>query len=269
MITSFGISNIAWPREALDEALDLSRALGLSSVEIAPFNVFGRWDDLVDAGHRLRDALGQRDLTCDALQGILFSVPGVELFASDASRGRLADHLAAVARLAGTLGAKACVYGAPKQRDPGDLAPDEARAVAVQFFRAIGPAFAAEGTSLAFEANAREYGCRFVTTTAEAVALVSEIATPGIGLQIDTGTLFLEQEDPAVLHQAAPLAVHAHVSEPGLQPTSTSGVDHAPIAAALRASGYAGSLSIEMRAGDDWQAAMRRAVGAVRESYLD
>lgn len=269
MITSFGISNIAWPREALDEGLDLARTLGLSSVEIAPFNVFGRWDDIEDDASRLRDAIEQRGLTCDALQGIVFNAPGVELFASDDSRARLASHLGGIAKLAGILGARACVYGAPKQRDPGDLPLDEAEAVAVRFFRSIGPVFAAEGTALAFEANARQYACRFATTIAEAVRLVEAIDVPGIGLQIDTGTLFLEDEDPNVLLTAAPLAVHAHVSEPELQPTGTSGVDHAPIAEALKRSGYAGSLSIEMRAVDDWQAAMRHAVGVVRTSYVD
>jgi sugar phosphate isomerase/epimerase len=269
VIAAFGVSNIAWPHESLDGALELSRELGVSSIEIAPFNVFGRWTDVADDAARLRDAIERRGLVCDALQGIVYNVPGVELFASDDSRARLAAHLRGVARLAGALGAKACVYGAPKQRDPGDLAPEAAREVAVEFFRGVGPAFAAEGAALAFEANAREYGCRFVTTTAEAIDLVTAIDAPGVGLQIDTGTIFLEREDPDVLLAAAPLAVHAHVSEPALKPTGESGVDHRPIAAALRKSGYGRSLSIEMRAVDDWRGALRRAAELVRTTYVD
>lgn len=268
MVPAFGISNIAWPREALDEALDLARDLGMQAVEIAPANVFGRWDDLVGEARGLRERLETRGLTCDALQGILFGVPGVELFASAASRDRLVRHLEGVARLAGALGARACVYGAPRQRDPGDLAPEAARDVAVRVLRGVAPAFASEGTALAVEANARRYGCRFVTTTAEAVDLVRAVDAPGVGLQIDTGTVFLEQEDPDVLLAAAPLAVHAHVSEPDLRPTGTAGVDHAPVADALRRSGYDGSLSIEMRAVDDWQDAMRAAAALVRTHYL-
>jgi sugar phosphate isomerase/epimerase len=160
------------------------------------------------------------------------------------------------------------VFGAPKLRDPGDLPPREARSIAVDFFRRIGPVFAAEGATLAFEPNARHYACRFITTTAEAIDLVKEIDTGGIGLQIDTGTLFLEQEDPQILIRAARHAAHAHVSEPDLAPLGTSGVDHRSVAVALRESGYNGSLSIEMRAVAGWQAAIEQAVALVRETYL-
>ena len=268
MMTSLGISNIAWPPSALDDALDLMPTLGLTAVEIAPFNVFRRWDGIEDDARDLRHAIERRGLVCNALQGIVFNAPGVELFGSDESRARLARHLQKIARLAAILGAKACVYGAPKQRDPGTLAPDQAHDIAVGFLRGVGPAFADGGVTLAFEANASRYGCRFITTTSEAVALVKMVGAEGIGLQIDTGTLFLENEDPGVLAAAAPLAAHAHVSEPDLQPTGSCGVDHAPVAAALKRSGYAGSLSIEMRSADDWRGAMRHAADVARSFYL-
>ena len=202
------------------------------------------------------------------MQGIVYNAPGAHLFASSESREALYRHLVMIAKMAGVLGARACVFGAPKLRDPGDLSPREAGLIAVDFFRRIGPAFAAEGATLTFEPNARHYACRFITTTAEAIDLVEEIDTEGIGLQIDTGTLFLEHEDPQILIRAARHAGHAHVSEPDLAPLGTSGVDHRPVAAALRASGYRGSLSIEMRAAADWQAAIEQAVALVRETYL-
>jgi D-psicose/D-tagatose/L-ribulose 3-epimerase len=268
MTVSLGISNIAWPAQALDEALDLVAQLGLAAVEIAPFNVFGRWEGIEDDARTLRRAIERRGLTCSALQGIVFNAPGVELFASEESRRRLARHLEAVARLAGILGARACVYGAPKQRDPGGLAPEDARGIAIDFLRSAGRSFAEQGTAIAFEANARRYGCRFVTTTQEAVELVQAVAAPGVGLQIDTGTLFLEQENPRVLTAAAPLAVHAHVSEPDLQPVGSGSTDHAPIATALKESRYRGSLSIEMRNAEDWRGAVRRAAEFVTACYL-
>ena len=261
----FGISNIAWPNDALDEALPLIAGLGCTCVEIAPFNVFGNWDHALAQAPRLRDEIERHGLTCSALQGILFQAPDVELFASEASRGRLHRHLDRVAALAGLLGAPACVFGAPKQRDPGDLPPAQAWNIAVAALRRAGPAFAAAGSAIAFEANARRYGCRFVTTTAAAARLVADVATPGIGLQIDTGTLLLEAEPPQVLTTAAPWAVHAHVSEADLQPPGAA--DHGPIAAALRDSHYTGSLSIEMRCVDDWRGAVAAAVRFVTKAY--
>lgn len=265
--SSFGISNIAWPTDDLDAALDQTVARGLDAVEIAPYSTFGRWDISDAEIDAVTTRIHARGLRCSSLQGILYKADEAALFTSDDSREALARHLTIVARLAGRLGAKACVFGAPRQRDPGALPPDESRAIALAFFREIGPIFAAEGTTLAIEANARHYACRFLTTTAEAVDFVEDVSADGIGLQIDTGTLFLEHEDPGVLTRAARVAAHAHISEPDLAPLGAGGVDHRPIAAAFAASGYGGSVSIEMRATPDWPGAFDAAVALVRDIY--
>ena len=47
-------------------------------------------------------------------------------------------------------------------------------------------------------------------------------------MQIDTGTIFLEHEPSEVLTDAIPFAVHAHVTEPDLQPIGVNGLKHAP-----------------------------------------
>ncbi len=206
-------------------------------------------------------------MRCIALQGILFNAGEAHLFASAERREALYRHLVLVAKMAGRLGAGASVFGAPRLRDPGDLEPAQARAIAVDFLRRIGSVFASEGTRLSFEPNARHYACRFVTTTAEAIDLMKEVNVPGVGLQIDTSTVFLEHEKPEILIQAAPYAAHAHVSEPYLAPIGSSDVDHRPVAEALRRSGYAGSLSIEMKETRDWPQAVRNAVSLTREIY--
>lgn len=262
------VSNIAFPGAELAAAIALLRRLDISAIEVAPYNVFGRWDIPAADLMAFRKTLDDAGLRCPAMQGIVYNAQGAHLFASGEAREALYRHLVVIAKMAGALGAAACVFGAPKLRDPGDLPPRQARAIAVDFFRRIGPVFSAEGATLTFEPNAARYACRFITTTAEAIGFVEEIATEGVGLQVDTGTLFLEHEDPRILSRAARHAAHAHVSEPDLAPLGTSGVDHRPVAAALRASGYSGSLSIEMRAAPDWQTAVEQAVALVRETYL-
>lgn len=268
LATELSVSNIAFPGAELTSAIALLRRLGISAIEVAPYNVFGRWDVQTSDLHTLRKTLTDAGLRCPAMQGIVYNVGRAHLFASDDARDALYRHLLMIAKMAGALGAKACVFGAPKLRDPGSLPAPKAREIAVDFFRRIGPVFASEGTTLAFEPNAADYGCRFITTTASAIDLLDEIDTRGVGLQIDTGTLFLESEGPEILLRVSRHAVHAHVSEPHLAPLGTSGVDHRPVAMALRNSGYRGSLSIEMRTVDDWQAAIETATGLVRRIYL-
>lgn len=262
------VSNIAWPREAQSRALDVLCELGVQGVEIAPLNVFAAWHDRIEAEALvLRVDLAARGLAVPALQGWLYGVEGAALFRGREATERFVAHCARVARLAGALGAGACVYGAPRSRNPGDMAPEAAHAEAVATLRRVAPLFADQGSALAFEPNARRYDCRFITTTPQAVDLVRAVDAPGIGLQIDTGTVFLEDADAAVLGDAAPVAVHMHVSEPGLDPLGTTGLDHRPVADALSRSSYAGWISIEMRATPAWEDALRNAVALVRDIY--
>jgi sugar phosphate isomerase/epimerase len=267
MLEGFAVSNIAWPRSEFDRALRLMPELGVSGVEIAPRNVFDSWDVHDDAVRHLRRRIGDAGLVCPSLQGILFGVNEATLFGGADSRHALRAHLEKVARMAGLLGARACVFGAPKQRDVGALSTADAMAIAIEFFRSIAPIFESEGTAIAFEANAAYYGCNFTTTTAQAITFVHAVDRPGVRLQIDTGTILLEEEDPIVLRDAAPLCVHAHVSEPDLRAVGQSESDHRPLAATLKSSGYDGFLSIEMRCTDDWEGDLLHAAAFVRECY--
>ncbi|WFU38852.1 sugar phosphate isomerase/epimerase [Bradyrhizobium sp. CB82] len=261
------VSNIAWPPGQHDSAVALLLSLGVRGIEIAPFNFFRTWeiDDklLRDFKARLDDA----GMICPAVQGIMFNVPSAHLFASTEARSVLQKHLVKIAKVAGVLRARACVFGAPKLRDPGALESDEAFQIAVELFSSLAPAFASEGTALSFEPNAAVYACRFVTTTSEAIDLVAAVNHPGVRLQIDTGTIFLERENPSVLTRAVEFAVHAHISEPGLAPVGQSGLDHSPLAKALADGGYNGSISIEMKSSSNWQENVKRAIAFAREHY--
>jgi len=87
------------------------RALGLTAIEIAPFDFFRRWDASDEDVRALKAEILDAGLTCPALQGILYQAPDVHLFASAQTRAALRAHLARVARIAGLLGTKACVLG--------------------------------------------------------------------------------------------------------------------------------------------------------------
>jgi D-psicose/D-tagatose/L-ribulose 3-epimerase len=262
------VSNIAFPAGELDDAFALLAGLHIDALEIAPDNVFGRWDVSIAEMDVLCGRLTDAGMRCVAFQGIVFNAGAAHLFASADRREALFRHLAVVAKMAGRLGAKACVFGAPRLRDPGDLEPERAWAIAIDFLKRIGPVFAEEGTVLSVEPNSSHYACRFITTTTEAIDLIKEVNVTGVGLQIDTGTVLLEHENPDVLMRATPYAVHAHVSEPDLVPVGSTNADHHSLSEALRKGGYAGSLSIEMRATSDWQSAVRKAVAFTRETYL-
>ena len=112
--------------------------------EVAPARVFSGWGPgLAEEAKRFRGEVEAAGLSIVALQGWLFGVDGVALFGPAEARDRLAVQMRKVAALAGQLGAGACVYGAPKTRDPGPLTPDAAFASAAEFLRGIADDFAA------------------------------------------------------------------------------------------------------------------------------
>lgn len=262
------VSNIAWPADADAEALALAASLGFEGIELAPTKALGPWPTITGDGARAyRDRLAGQGLAIPAFQAILFGVEGCALFGGPDARQRLAAHLTTVAAIAGAASAGVCVFGAPKLRDPGDLAPCEAFDQAVAFFRALAPSFAENGTALAIEPNPPGYGCRFVTTTREAIALVAAVDHAGFRVQIDAGCVFANGESAADLAAAVPHAAHFHASEFGLPPIGAAAADHAMVASALAGAGYWGWRSVEMLAKDDWRANLRRAAALMRRVY--
>jgi D-psicose/D-tagatose/L-ribulose 3-epimerase len=179
---------------------------------------------------------------------LLFGRPELQVFGTAQQQAALIDHLARVAGLAAAMHARVLVFGSPKNRDRGDLAPQPAMDQAVDFFRRAGQVCADQGVTLAIEANPAVYGCNFMTRWSEAEELVRRCSHPGIGLHLDTACTLLAGDDPAAaVAQVADILVHVHASEPELGPFSSPRCDHRAVGQALRAAGYGGWCSVEMR----------------------
>lgn len=263
------ISALAWPAEREAEVLPLARRIGFEGVEVAPVRIFG---PLAEATvPKLREWRRQTEglgLQVPAMQGVLFGCRGVHLFRSPEERTALGEALARVALVAAELGAGASVFGAPAMRDPGAMPAHAAWEVAVNFLRGVAARFADVGTKLCFEPVAASLGCRFVTTTHEAVALVAAVGHPGLRLQLDTGNLFSSGHGRLCLRDAIPLVGHVHASEPGLAPLGTTGANHFDMGRKLQASGWSGWVSVEMLPADDVPGAIRGAWELMQRHYL-
>jgi len=266
------VSNIAWPAAADDDAAALLRAHGVRGVEIAPARVCERpWEAPAERVAAYRHAWEDRGLPIVALQALLFGRGELALFGSAADRAALEAHLAGIIALAAGLGATALVFGSPRNRRRGGLDPAAAEGIAVPFFRAIGRRAADHGVWLCLEANPPDYGCDFLTTTAEMVRFVAAVDTDGLGVHLDSGGMKLAGEDPATAIAAAgPRWRHVHASEPHLVPLGDGGVDHAAFAHALAGSGYRGWVSVEMApppTGSGWRDRLAGALAVAAAAY--
>lgn len=243
------ISNIAWDPSEDDTVAALLAREGVTGVEIAPT----KWreqpfDARPDEIAEYRARWEARGLRIVSLQALLFGRPDLQLFGNPASRAALSDFLRRVIDFGAELGAGVLVFGSPKNRRRGSLPLRDAIEIAAEFFRELSAQAHAQRIALCIEANPVEYGCDFITTTAEAVGLCRAVDHPGIRVNADLGGMTLSGEDPVLsLETAAPFIAHFHASEPDLAELGAR-ADHAAAARGLSAINYDGWVSIEMRA---------------------
>ena len=240
------ISNIAWEREEEPEIADLLGRLGVSAVDVVPGKYFPDVAEASDADIRkVRSWWEERGISVYGMQSLLFGTKGLNVFGDRDSQERLLQHLSHVCRVAEGLGAKRLVFGSPRNRDRSGLSDREAEDVALQFFSRLGDIAQSHGIVITLEPNPVCYGTNWVTTTKEAYAFVKELGSPGIAMQLDTGTVITNSEDTAEFSEVKDAVGHAHLSEPGLIPLSLAPAEHDSVFRA--AAGIApGTVTIEM-----------------------
>jgi D-psicose/D-tagatose/L-ribulose 3-epimerase len=265
------VSNIAWDSTPITEILPILRNAGVSAIEVAPTVVWPNWQGAtVEAAEQYADGLREEGFSIPSLQAILFAKPDLHLFGSPQQIGGLKSHIEYVADLAQAMGAKILVFGAPKNRLRGATPFDRARHIAVEFFSHVGDACAKRGVCLCIEPNPVQYGCDFITNSADGFELVELVNSKGFGLHLDVAGMHLADESAhdAIVSTADRLR-HIHISEPNLQDFTQPVCDHASAAKALQEIDYTAWVSIEMRKSEQPKESLKRACDFVMERYFD
>jgi len=258
------VSALAWSADEEASALALLSTEGLRCMEHVPAR-----------SHAAAAEIRARGLAVVAFQALLFGTTNLHLFRGETERRALEQHLLSVCETAATFGARALVFGSPKNRfiDPAFIERDAAFELAREFFGRLGRAAADLGTTICLEPNPAAYGCNFLTTTAETAEFVASIASPGVKLNVDAGALVMNGEDPKlVLADRLALIGHVHASEPELVPVGSlpeTAAAHRRLSETLRGIGYDGVVSIEMMRpqAEPFEVAVRRAIRFTREAY--
>jgi len=258
------ISNIAWEPSEEKDVQEIMKDRHIGGVEIAPTKIWaspseGQEDQALDYRRFWED----QGIRIVALQALLYGRPELTIFEDPQVREETLRYLERIIRLASWLGAKALVFGSPKNRKAGHLEPGQAWDLALDFFCRLGKTALEYGTVFCIEPNAQFYDCDFIRTSREGLALVEAVNHPGFGLHLDSGIMHLNGEEvEQVLEDCRGRLTHFHVSEPYLGVIGGGGgVDHARLAVQLGKIGYQGWVSIEMRNG--WEDPNTKTVGRV------
>lgn len=265
------ISNIAWDVSEDEDVAALLKANQVDAIDIAPGKYFPEPAKVTSAEIlTVKRWWADRGIEITGMQALLFGTSGLNVFGDVSTRQKLLDHLDAVFRIGGELGARRLVFGSPKNRDRSGLDDDKTLNQAVEFFRLAGDRAAQAGVLLCLEPNPVCYGANFMVDSRETAKVVRAINHPAIRMQLDAGALTINGESPEdVLESCADLIGHVHASEPDLAPLGDKGTSHDAVAHALFKHLPDSLVTIEMVATRDEAhlAAIERALKVADLSY--
>lgn len=255
-MTTLAVSNIAWSYSNRLDAYAILRDHGFSGLEVAPGLLFAEeTDPFAPSGAGVDARLAELEragLRLVSMQSLLFGVEGAEVFGPPAAVERLKAGLTRAILLAGRLGIPNLVFGSPRQRvvPPGFGVEDQVQRMRA-VFAPLGDLAAANGTVLAMEPNPAEYGTNFMTNLPATLDMVKAIDHPAVTLNFDLGALHMTgavDKIESYIAASAPHLSHVHLSAPFLGPAPTSAEEAARVLRSLAGIGYAGAVSIEMKA---------------------
>jgi sugar phosphate isomerase/epimerase len=223
--------------------------LGYQGLELAPFTLAERITDVSPERRReLRRVAEDHGLKLIGLHWLLAKTTGLQLTSRDAAvRQATAAYLVELARCCRDLGGELMVFGSPAQRRlPPGASKAEAAHLALDTFRRAADGIADAGVLLCLEPLSPPEA-DFLNTCDEAVELLALLDHASFALHLDVKAMATDEAPaPELIRRHAGRTGHFHANDPNRRGPGFGDADFVPIFRALRDSGYAGWVSVEV-----------------------
>lgn len=236
--------------EEFEAQCDLAAALGYDGLEVAPFTL-GDEPHRLPASRRaaLARAAADAGIVIGGLHWLLVTPADLSITASDRDvRSRTLGVIEGLVDLCADLGGEVLVHGSPRQRNLSTADPDGDRGRARDAFAHAAAAAERAGVTYCIEPLGPQE-TNFVTTVAEAAAVVREIDSPALRTMIDCkAARSAEDEDvPALLDRWLPtgLLAHVHLNDSNRRAPGQGKDRFAGVIGALQRLDYRGAASVE------------------------
>ena len=251
----YALCNELFGSTELTKAAEITKKAGYGGIEFAPFTVFGSFSpaDVNSGIKNIRKALAQNELAFAGFHWLLVdnqaavSRPMSPTSPDKALRDAATERLKLLLSAAGELGGGVLVLGSPKQRKsvPGQAA-GEAAALLKDCLCSLGEHAAVCNSKLLIEALDHNQ-CDVINTLAEAAALVTAAASPGIASMFDFHNCGDEKESwELLIRKYAAIIKHVHINEWDGGPPGSGSSDYNPAFRALKETGFNGWISMEI-----------------------
>ena len=225
--------------------------LGYAGLELAPFTLGDNAFEMGSAERSaVRRAMSDAGVVLSGLHWLLVAPAGLSITSADpAVQRRTRDVLQRLIGLCAELGGDYLVHGSPAQRRITEEAdPAGAARRAESLWAGIGAAARAAGVTYCIEPLAAP-AADFVTTLAEASAIVQRIGNPALRTMIDTSAAtHMEPESVAdAIRRWMPTGLVAHVqlNDANRRGPGQGNDKFLPVLRALRDTGYDSWLAME------------------------
>jgi len=195
------ISNLGYDLDNTEKIKEIENFYNLEKREIVPFKTFGKNFELEKMEYFDRF----KDLNIYSMQSILY--PHTENIIN------LKEYMIKLINISAYLNTKILVFGSPKNRSLKNMSEDDF----IKFMKEIGDYAFEKNVIIVIEPNAKVYNCDFITNSNEGLSIVNKINSNGIKLHLDTGCMYLENENIIeILKKNIDIIYHIHISAPNL-----------------------------------------------------
>lgn len=240
------ISNIAWPSEDNKRMLPLIKGLGCDAIEIAPSRV---WKEPIESTYRQRkeylNLIKSHGLEIVSLHSLMYTRQDLNLFGSSDIQREMIRYIRELLVLARDVEARLLVFGSPNSRRRGLLNLNEAFEHAVDFFTPLAEYAEKLGICLLIEPLTKDES-DFIFTSEQGLELVKLVNNRGFQLHLDAKAVANEDLEDT-FKKALPYWKHFHANDPGLVEIASEATYHQEMGKKIKASGYSGFVSIEMK----------------------
>jgi sugar phosphate isomerase/epimerase len=245
----FAICNEIFQGWKIDDVFAHCARLGYGAVEVAPFTLAPHVTDVPASERaRIRAAAARAGIAISGIHWVLVQTEGMHLTARDAAaRARTARYFVDLVDFCADLGGESIIVGSPKQRSLAEgVTHDEGWSWMEETFRPSISRAEERGVTICLEPLPAE-DTNFINTAEEAVRFAREQRSPRFRVILDVRAMSHEARPvPDIIRACRGEFAYVHANDRNLKGPGFGEVDFRPIAAALRETGYDGTVSVEV-----------------------
>lgn len=245
----FGICNEIFEGWDLEATFSFAARAGYDFVELAPFTLAASVTEITAAARReIRDAAARAGIGISGLHWVLVKTEGMYLTSPDAAiRARTAGYFVELVDCCADVGGTRIILGSPKQRNLlGDVTAEQAWSWAADTLRDAVKRAEDRGVVICFEPLS-PVETDFINTAEEGIRFAEHFASPAMSIILDVKAMCSEAKPiPQIIRESAGRFAYFHANDRNLKGPGFGETDFRPIAAALRETGYDGTVSVEV-----------------------